>query len=146
MNRSKQQRNRRQSARRSSRKLRQQQSKKRQLSKQSKRRQSKSRQSSKVRRSKKVQRGGNYFLNVDAQRIGGLAEVARVDAPIAPLAGASNQTYPTPLYQQPQQQTVNVSPAPAGEYSGNGMNSVFHDTMTQRDFSCKGPQWQPTCI
>lgn len=151
MNRSKKQ-VRRQSRRNQS--LRKQQSKRRsqQMRRQSLRKQSKSRQSRKQlnRRSRRSQRGGNYFLNVGAQRIGGLAEVARVDDPIAPIAGASKTTFPTPLYQQdqqPAQQTVTVpSSVTSAEYKGNGMTSVFHDTMTQRDFSCKGPQWAPTCI
>lgn len=46
---------------------------------------------------KKQQRGGNYYLNVDAQKIGGLAEVTRVDQPLAPEASTFNK-YPEPLY------------------------------------------------
>lgn len=148
MNRSKKQ-VRRQSRRSQS--LRKQQSKRRsqQIRRQSLRKQSKSRQSRKQlnRRSRRSQRGGNYFFDVASSRIGGLAEVARVDDPIAPIAGASKTTFPTPLYQQPAQQTVTVPSSVTGaEYNGNGMTSVFHDTMTQRDFSCKGPQWAPSCI
>ncbi len=42
-------------------------------------------------------RGGNYYLNVDAQKIGGLTEVTRVDQPLAPEASTFNK-YPEPLY------------------------------------------------
>ncbi len=47
--------------------------------------------------SQQKQRGGNYYLNVDAQKIGGLAEVTRVDQPLAPEASTFNK-YPEPLY------------------------------------------------
>ena len=47
--------------------------------------------------SQQKQRGGNYYLNVDASKIGGLAEVTRVDQPLAPEASTFNK-YPEPLY------------------------------------------------
>lgn len=43
------------------------------------------------------QKGGNYYLNVDASKIGGLAEVTRIDQPLAPEASTFNK-YPEPLY------------------------------------------------
>jgi hypothetical protein len=98
------------------------------------------------RQGRRIQRGGNYFLDVNASRIGGLPEVARIDDPIAPIAGASSRAFPDPLFTKPEQTTVKVPSTVPGPYEGSGMASIFDDKMTGRDFSCKGPSWQPTCI
>lgn len=136
---------------------------------------------------KKVQRGGNYYLNVGSERIGGMAEVINVNDPIKPLQGASSGEFATPLFmmsggakkgkkssnkmsskksskkmmkkkssnksykksskkmskKRVQKGGAELASAP---YNGNGMESVFHDNMMERDFSCHGPEWMPKCI
>lgn len=137
-----------------------------------------SRSASRIRTS--TQRGGNYFLNVGGERIGGMAEVMNVNDPIAPVQGASPHTFATPLFMQggatkkrvskKSKKSSKKSSKKASKkvskklskknnkkrmqkggnaevaYNGNGMESVFHDNMMQRDFSCKTPEWNPSCI
>jgi hypothetical protein len=113
------------------------------------------------RTSKKTQRGGNYHLNVGAERIGGMAEVVNVNDPIAPIQGASSGQFATPLFmmqggakkrkskrRSSKKRRVQKGGMAALEvaYDGNGMQSVFHDNMMQRDFTCATPNWKPECI
>ena len=65
------------------------------------------------------QKGGAYFLNVQAPRIGGLSEVTPV---------------PPPEFM-----------AQKGGFS-DGLPSIFSGDMMVRDFSCHAPTWTPKCI
>ena len=130
-------------------------------------RRSKQRRVSKRNSGKKTQRGGNYYLNVGGERIGGLAEVINVNDPIAPIQGASTGEFATPLFmmnggskkkkssrksktrksKKNQRRRLQKGGSDAvAPYNGNGMESVFHDNMMQRDFSCKTPEWTPACL
>ena len=108
-------------------------------------------------RSRRHQKGGNYHVSVERPRIGGLAEVVRVDDPIPPAVLASKDTFPIPLYLQ---QKGGKRKSRKSSYrrrhsskrhrrqrgGAQGLPSVFDGNMLNRDFSCKQPDWAPKCI
>jgi hypothetical protein len=130
-------------------------------------RRSSKKHSKKRSRSRKHQKGGNYHLGVERPRIGGLAEVVRVDDPIPPTALASKDSFPVPLYLQQKGGKRKSSKlrkfllkyfsskgkrrshrrSHKGQRGGaEGLPSVFDGNMLNRDFSCKQPDWAPRCI
>lgn len=112
------------------------------------------RHSSRKRRHSRKQKGGNYHLGVERPKIGGLAEVVRVDDPIPPIALASKDSFPVPLYLQQKggkkrkSSKRRSSKRRSRKQRGGsaGLPSVFDANMLNRDFSCSQPTWGPRCI
>ena len=110
------------------------------------------------RSSKKQQKGGNYHLGVYNNKIGGLAEVIRVDDPIPPSALASKDTFPIPLYLQQnggkrrslknkRRSSKNKRRSSKRQQKGGkaGELSVYTPNMLNREFNCYRPEWSPRC-
>jgi hypothetical protein len=115
------------------------------------------------RSSKKQQKGGNYHLGVYNNKIGGLAEVIRVDDPIPPAALASKNTFPIPLYLQQnggkrriskrsskrtyRRSSKNKRRSSKKQQKGGkaGELSVYTPNMLERKFDCYRPEWSPRC-
>jgi hypothetical protein len=112
----------------------------------------------KRRSSKKQQKGGNYHLGVYNNKIGGLAEVVRVDDPIGPAALASKATYPVPLYLQQNGGKRRSSKRKSNKRRSSkrrsykkqrggkaGEISIYTPNMLERKFDCYRPEWSPRC-
>jgi hypothetical protein len=125
----------------------------------------------KRRSQKKQQKGGNYHFGVYRNKIGGLAEVVRVDDPIPPTALASKDTFPVPLYLQQNggkrrsskrsskrsHHSSKRSPKRSRRSSKRrshkrqqkggkaGELSVYTPNMLEREFNCYRPEWSPRC-
>ena len=113
---------------------------------------------------KKSQKGGNYHFGVERSKIGGLAEVVRVDDPIAPTVLASKDTFPIPLYlkqkggkrhSSKKRSNKKLSKRKSSKKrktrkskqrgGSSGELSVYTPDMTQREFNCNQPVWSPKC-
>jgi hypothetical protein len=126
-------------------------------------------------KSQNKQNGGAYYLGVSSPRIGGLAEVVRVDDPIPPsVSHASGNNYPEPLYLQGgkgynayshivnpltnRKVKVNstLGRTLVKQYSNlafksqkggaEGLPSIFTGNMLERTFTGKQPEWIPSDI
>jgi hypothetical protein len=116
------------------------------------------------RSSKKQQKGGNYHFGVYNNKIGGLAEVIRVDDPIPPATLASKDTFPIPLYLQQKggkRRSSKLSSKKTHRRSSkrshrrsskkhqkggkSGELSVYTPNMLNREFNCYRPEWSPRC-
>jgi hypothetical protein len=123
------------------------------------------------RRSQRKQKGGNYHFGVYRNKIGGLAEVVRVDDPIPPTALASKDTFPFPLDLQQNggkrrsskrsskrsHHSSKRSPKRSRRSSKRrshkrqqkggkaGELSVYTPNMLNREFNCYRPEWSPRC-
>jgi hypothetical protein len=114
---------------------------------------------SKRRSHKRKQKGGNYHLGVERPKIGGLAEVVRVDDPIPPAVLASKDSFPVPLYLQQKggkRRSRSMKRRSSKRRSSKrrsrvqkggsaGLPSVFDPNMMNREFACKQPDWSPKC-
>jgi hypothetical protein len=105
---------------------------------------------------KKQQKGGNYHFGVYNNKIGGLAEVIRVDDPIPPTALASKNTFPIPLYLQQnggkrrtsknkRRSSKKRSHKKQQKGGKAGELSVYTPNMLEREFNCYRPEWSPRC-
>jgi hypothetical protein len=111
---------------------------------------------------KRKQKGGNYHLGVERPKIGGLAEVVRVDDPIKPIALASKDSFPVPLYLQQKGGKRRSSKRHSSKKRSSkkrsskkrsrvqkggsaGLQSVFDPNMMNREFACNQPDWSPKC-
>jgi hypothetical protein len=107
----------------------------------------------KRRSQRKQQKGGNYHFGVYRNKIGGLAEVVRVDDPIAPITLASKDTYPIPLYLQQtggkRRSSKRKSKRKSNKRRQRGGTSnelsVYTPNMLERKFDCYRPVWSPRC-
>ena len=100
-------------------------------------------------KSKKTQKGGNYFLSVNQPRIGGLAEVSFVDdiyAQSAPNINLSNVDPNVKL-------SCNKGGSRSNRQSNNrqnnklkGGNCNFSADMNTRKFDCYQPNWSADCV
>jgi len=113
----------------------------------------------KRRSQKKQQKGGNYHFGVYRNKIGGLAEVVRVDDPIPPAVLASKDTFPVPLYLQQTGGKRRLSKNKSNKKRSSkrklskrrqrggsaGELSVYTPNMLERKFDCYRPEWSPRC-
>jgi len=100
-------------------------------------------------KSKKNQRGGNYFLGLDQPRIGGLSVVSYQDdlyAQSAPNINVANM--------DPNLKNVNSclkggsrnNKKYSKRYIIKGGNGNFSDNMNTRRFDCYQPNWSVDCV
>lgn len=114
-----------------------------------------------------TQKGGAYYLDVTAQRVGGLPPVKSVYDPIKPVYAPKNgNQYLEPLYQQGGgafQYITNPSTGRKVNINGKigkqvlknylnmtggaaGLPSNFDANMSNRQFGCRQPEWVPNCV
>ena len=105
-----------------------------------------------------VQKGGGYRLSVDSPRIGGLAEVQNVPEPWMPstinrnpydsnrvLLGGGRRRKNNSNKKNKKLYGGKLSPAPFHTAFGT-TKSVMTDNMSQREFACNQPSWDPKCV
>lgn len=109
-----------------------------------------------------LQKGGGYRLSVDAPRIGGLAEVKNVPEPWAPssvnrnpydsntnsrvLLGGRRRKSNSNTKRKSKLRKLYGGDLAQFETSFGTTKSVFTDNMTQREFACNQPSWNPKCV
>ena len=120
------------------------------------------------RRSRKQRGGSGYFLNVESQRIGGLPEVTGYNSQPELVNGKLvKSTLNDELCGGGKKRVNNLRSNNTGKRTkrvqrrnarkqrkgrivyrkvGGSKESVYTDDMTQREFGCRQPNWEPKCI
>ena len=119
-------------------------------------------------RSRKQRGGSGYFLNVESERIGGLPEVTGYNSQPELVNGKLvKSTLNDELCGGGKKRVNNLRSNNTGKRTkrvqrrnarkqrkgrivyrkvGGSKESVYTDDMTQREFGCRQPNWEPKCI